>query len=147
MKKTRLVLTLAGLLAATPALASGTSKHSGTVTAVDSAKHTITIEEMGPWAPQRNTLERRTLELGPTTKVVLVERSKGANAQGWRGGFTESPLKTSDVRPGDYVSVTAARKDGRLAAVAVDVDRPVATHAAVPHHTTSPCCEGRADRA
>ncbi len=124
----RIVLACA-LLALTPALAGAApegheQKHSGVIVDVAPEQRTITVDEMGPWtagAPDRVT---RTIAVPPSTRIELAVRSETPGADGWPGGFQESTLGLSDLRPGDFATVTTEHGDGRLVASSIAVVRP-----------------------
>jgi len=118
------VLALTSLLVASTAQAALPVRHSGKIVAVDTKRSTVTLEEMGPWKGPGKSVVRRSIHLAPTTKVELVTRSKGAAPDRWLGGFTESPLPPADLHPGDYVTVSTVKRQGRLDAVSVEVVRP-----------------------
>ncbi|HKW93147.1 MAG TPA: hypothetical protein VJX92_14725 [Methylomirabilota bacterium] len=115
----------AALLASPAAWASGSVQHTGTVTAVDTARNTITVEEMGPWHPGKTNLKREVFELTPDTKVELARR--GSVPGGYRGQWIEHPLPASDLRVGDYATVTVVREARRPEATQLVVVRPGAT--------------------
>ena len=121
-------LALGAVLLASPAAwasdTSATVEHSGTVTAVDSARNTITIEEMGPWHPGKTNLQREVFAMRPEATVELARR--GDVAGGFPGQWGVEPLAASAVRPGDYATLTSTntREDGRRLATKVVVVRP-----------------------
>jgi len=100
------------------------ARYSGSIVAVNPAKHTVTLEEVGPWTSQHSTLVKRSVEIGPSTRFELVTRAKATGADGWNGGFTESSLDPSAVRPGDYATVTIERAGHQRNAVSVQIVRP-----------------------
>jgi len=100
------------------------AKYSGSIVAVNPAKHTVTLEEVGPWTSQHSTLVKRSVEIGPSTRFELVTRAKATGADGWNGEFTESSLDPSAVRPGDYATVTIERAGHQRNAVSVQIVRP-----------------------
>lgn len=55
--------------------------------------------------------------------MALVQRCTTPPPGGWPGGYVEAPLAVSEIRPGDFVSVTVARHDGRITARSIDVVR------------------------
>jgi hypothetical protein len=110
------------LLASAAVRASDTVQHAGTVTAVDTARHTITIEEMGPWHRGKVNLTHEVFAMTPVTKVELARRT-GVDGNSV-GPWTEKPLPASALHIGDYATVTAERKAGKLQATEVEVVRP-----------------------
>lgn len=98
------------------ALEASPLRHSGRVAAVDPARHTLILEETGPWTPPHAGVVRRSIEAGSGTKFELATRTVASGAGGWPGGFRESTLKPSDVRPGDYATVTIEREGRPLKA-------------------------------
>ena len=121
MASRTLVFAFVGLVAASSALAAGTFKHSGRIVAVDPAKHVVTLEEMGPWTPRHSALVKWSIMLEPSTKIKLDTRAEQTGAGGWLGGFSESSLTTSELKPGDFVTVVVQRAGHRLEAVSVEV--------------------------
>jgi hypothetical protein len=115
---------LSALLLAGPAWAAGAETHSGSVGAVDLERHTLTVEEMGPWRGPASRPASRSIRFTPETVVTLVQRSTTPPPEGWPGGYVEAPLAVSEIRPGDFVSVTVARHEGRITARSIDVVRP-----------------------
>ena len=111
-------------LMTSPAVAANMAKYSGSIVAVNPAKHTVTLEEVGPWTSQHSTLVKRSVEIGPSTRFELGTRAKATGADGWNGGFTESSLDPSAVRPGDYATVTIERAGLQRNAVSVQIVRP-----------------------
>src|SRR5712692_6675302 len=101
MSHRSLVFALAAVLTAAPALAADTETHSGTLTAIDPAKHTLMLEEMGPWRGAGTGVITRSIVVTPATKVELVRRSKEPVAGGWPGGYVDSPQTLAVVHPGD----------------------------------------------
>lgn len=124
-----LVLTLPVLLAAGPAgVASAESRavrHSGRVAAIDPARHTLSLEELGPWTGPATRPITLKVELTPKTTVALDRRSTTAASDGgWPGGYVASPLKIEDIRPGDFATVSTDRQGRRLVATSIEVVRP-----------------------
>jgi hypothetical protein len=65
---------------------------------------------------------QRSVTVGPETSIHVVERSNRADGQ--PGAFTESPATPRDLRPGDFVTVTALQRGGQLHAASVSIIRP-----------------------
>lgn len=124
MIRARAMVGLLPILLAGPAWAATVETHSGAVRAVDLERHTVTVEEMGPWRGPGSHSTRRSIRFTTKTSVDLVQRSVAPPPGGWPGGYVESPSTMGEVRPGDFVSVTATRHDGRITARAIDVVRP-----------------------
>lgn len=104
-----LVLVTLGLVGASPALAAEAALRSGRIVAIDTATHWLTLEEIGPWRSEKTRPITHSIEFGPGTKFELVTRAKGANPEGWIGGYVESATVPSAVRPGDFATVTLDR--------------------------------------
>lgn len=134
-----LPLALAAVLLTSPTLAAGatkhveTAKHSGTIVAIDTAGHALTLEEMGPWTGPGKGLVRRTVKITPDTKITRVARTAGTAPDGWPGGFTSSSVTVADVRAGDFVTLTTTSRRGHLVASAIAIDQPGAAGAEAPH--------------
>ena len=70
---------------------------------------------------------RREVRLDPMAEATLVTRDPdGTGSNGWRGGFTETPIALSELRAGDYVTIETIRQDGGLVAGSIEVLRPSA---------------------
>jgi hypothetical protein len=124
MSRATLLAGLSAILLAGPAWAAGSETHSGDVGVVDLERHTVTLAEMGPWRGPGTAPTRRSIRFTPETAVTLVRRSATPAPGGWPGGYAESPLAMTAVRPGDFVSVTVARHAGRVTARSIEVVRP-----------------------
>ena len=96
-------------------------RHSGTITEI--AADRITIEEMGPWTGNDKSVVRRSIVIGPETKIDLSERSDQVMAV-WPGGFAELPLGARDLHVGDYVTVTTEEEGARAVAKSITVTPP-----------------------
>jgi hypothetical protein len=105
-----------------------TEKHAGVVVTVDQAR--ITIDEMGPWRGPHTRPTRRAFRLAGTTKVALAERTR-EGADGWPWAFREAWLRRTDLRPGDFVTVTAKQSDDSAVAISVLAVRP-GSHLEIP---------------
>jgi hypothetical protein len=122
---------LVAVLAASPAWAGATAKHSGRIITADPAHQTLTVEEMGPWhGSEVKALRREVVRLTPQTRIDLERRSE--QAAGWPGGFAEQKLGAADLKPGDFVTATMERQAGRTIATKVTVVRPERSQEAVP---------------
>jgi len=99
------------------------SDHSGTVVAVHPQKGTIVLGEVGPWHVKDGQTEitHRTIDVGPSTQFVMLQRSREPGPSGWPGDFVEAPLGAWAVKGGDFVTVRVERKG----------KRPIATRIAV----------------
>ena len=104
----------------------GQAKYSGTVVAVDRAAGTIVVEGMGPWRIKDGVtqLQRRTIGVVPSTEFVRLKRATGAAPSGWAGDFVESALPEWQVKPGDWVTVTAKADGARMTAARIDIGDP-----------------------
>jgi putative zinc finger protein len=99
----------------------GGTKHVGVV--VTASPTHLTIDEMGPWLGPGTRPMRYVFQLTGTTKVARTERTKeGRN--GWAWGFSEEQLRRTDLRPGDFVTVTARRSGDNAVAISVLAVRP-----------------------
>lgn len=104
-----------------PGEAVTTEKHAGVVVTVDQTR--LTIDEMGPWRGPNTRPLRRAFQLAGTTKVALAERTR-EGADGWPWAFSEEWLRRTDLRPGDFVTVTARRSGEAAVAISVLAVRP-----------------------
>ena len=99
----------------------GGTKHVGVV--VTASPTHLTIDEMGPWLGPGTRPMRYVFQLTGTTKVARTERTQeGRN--GWAWGFSEEQLRRTDLRPGDFVTVTARRSGDNAVAISVLAVRP-----------------------
>jgi hypothetical protein len=99
----------------------GGTKHVGVV--VTASLTHLTIDEMGPWRGPDTRPMRYVFQLTGTTKVARTERTQeGRN--GWAWGFSEEQLRRTDLRPGDFVTVTARRSGDNAVAISVLAVRP-----------------------
>lgn len=114
---------LIAMLSIVSPVAAESARHSGRVVAVPDAG-TLVIDEMGPWTGLESRPTRRSIALGPDTVVTLAGRSTTTAGDGWPRGFTESAVKAAEIRPGDYVTVTAETSGARLVARSIVVVRP-----------------------
>ena len=97
------------------------TKHVGVV--VTASPTHLTIDEMGPWLGPGTRPMRYVFQLTGTTKVARTERTReGTN--GWAWGFSEEQLRRTDLRPGDFVTVTARRSGDNAVAISVLAVRP-----------------------
>ena len=126
MIRATVLVGLSALLLAGPARAASAETHSGSVGAVDLQRYTVTVEEMGPWRGPASRPASRAIRFTPETAVALVQRSTTPPPGGWPRGYVEAPLAVSEIRPGDFVSVTVARHAGRITARSIAVGRPPA---------------------
>jgi hypothetical protein len=104
----------------------GQAKYSGTVVAVNRTAGSIVVEGMGPWRIKDGViqLERRTIGVAPSTEFVRVKRATGAAPSGWEQDFVESTLPEWQVKPGDWVTVTARPDGARMTAARIEVGDP-----------------------
>jgi hypothetical protein len=96
-------------------------RRGGTVATVDGL--TLTLEEIGPWTGTSTRPTRTSITMTSQTRIELVERSREATAQDRQGSFRASPLARSDIRAGDYVTVTTRSTEGRHIATSITVVR------------------------
>jgi hypothetical protein len=94
----------------------GGTKHVGVV--VTASPTHLTIDEMGPWRGPDTRPMRYVFRLTGTTKVARTERTQESR-DGWGWGFSEEQLRRTDLRPGDFVTVTARRSGDNAVAISV----------------------------
>ena len=99
----------------------GGTKHVGVV--VTASPTHLTIDEMGPWLGPGTRPMRYVFQLTGTTKVARTERTQEGR-DGWAWGFSEEQLRRTDLRPGDFVTVTARRSGDNAVAISVLAVRP-----------------------
>jgi hypothetical protein len=117
-----LSVVLGGVLMASPAVAAETALHSGAIVGTSTKSGSITIEEMGPWHGPGTRPVQREFHLTPSTVVELAFRKPEPG--GHPGMFIDRPLTASDLRPGDYATVTVEREDGKAVATKIEIVRP-----------------------
>jgi hypothetical protein len=122
----RILLTLAVAALWMPPLAQATedARHTGIVVAVQADHRGVTLEEIGPWTGRKHGQVRRSIAVTPETTVLVVTRADQAAAGGWPGGFSETSLAPSDIKPGDYVTITTESRKGKLIARSMEILRP-----------------------
>jgi hypothetical protein len=127
MKHVVIALLLAGLLVPGAGQAAETTPakmtHSGMIVATGRGAKAVTLEELGPWTPRSRPI-KLVIELTPDTKIELVARSAEAAPGNWPGGFRETPLAATELKPGAFATVKTAKRDGRLVAVEITVVSP-----------------------
>jgi len=101
-----------------------TARHAGVVVSVDQTAGAIVVGDVGPKLPSgESKTTNRTLRVTPATEVVRVKRSAGVAPSGWFRDYVETRLSALDVKPGDWVAVTAeVDKRGLTATRVVVVD-------------------------
>jgi len=99
----------------------GGTKHVGVV--VTASPTHLTIDEMGPWLGPDTRPMRYVFQLTGTTKVARTERTQKGR-DGWAWGFSEEQLRRTDLRPGDFVTVTTKRSGDNSVAISVLAVRP-----------------------
>jgi hypothetical protein len=124
MLRTAIALSLAVVIPVCAAHASEQPKYSGKVVAVDPSGPTITLEELGAGTNSGNRVIAHRIRLTPETNITVASRVQEERPGSWPGTFTESPVEASVISPGDFVTVEAQKRDGRLVAVSVVVARP-----------------------
>lgn len=117
-------LLLAAALPAAVLAQPGEVRFSGRVTGLEAGAGRLVVEELGEGRDGTPVSRRRVVGLVPETSVELLERSAQAGPGAWPGGFRARPLEADRLRPGDFVTVVAFRRDGGLTARLVSVVRP-----------------------
>ena len=123
MFATMLAVVLGALLMASPVFAADIVKHSGSVVALDTDRHTVTIEEMGSWHGPGTPLAREVYHVTTSAKIELAERTRQV-VHGWRGAFNTRLLPLGQIRLGDYVTLELERENGKPVATKMTVVRP-----------------------
>jgi hypothetical protein len=114
-------LVLAMLVGTVPALAAaGEGRVSGRVLQIR-PDGKLVLEEQGPWKGPGTGLIKRTVDLGPDTRIRVI-RPKGTwDPNDEVPGYDVEPADFRALKPGDFVTVITG---DRARAVAVDVVRP-----------------------
>ena len=138
MVKTRLVLTLAlgaltmtGVAHAQPRAAEPAvtrpdeGRYSGRIREVSLDGSTLVLEEIVAWTGPGTGVVDRSIRITPQTSIRLVQPAPWRNDQGAMPGWDSRTLKASDLRPGDFVTVTTG-ENHRSVALGLQVVRPAA---------------------
>ena len=87
---------------------SSTVGYAGDVLSVDPATGSIIVGDMGPLlANGHSEITRRSIRVTPSTALTKVARAQGIAPSGWIGDFVARDLAPSELKPGDFVAVTA----------------------------------------
>ena len=126
MLRLALAVVAGGLLLASTAQSADRDRFSGHIKEIGPNGQKIVLEEVGPGVKgtSKNEMLARSIALAPDTRITLAGRSEDAEGSEWSGGFKETPLAAKDLQVGDYATVEAQTRDGRLVAVSVVVVRP-----------------------
>jgi hypothetical protein len=113
------------VLWAAPAGAQATEvRHSGVVREVAPDGSAIVLEEMVAWNGPGTGIVHRSMRLTPRTSIQLIERTdRWDDDRTSLPGWDSKALQAGDLRPGDFVTITAD-EDRRGVAVALEVVRP-----------------------
>ena len=103
-----------------PAAAQGIERHSGIVVSVDPGTRTLVLQEL----VEEGRPRRLDVRLAPGAPVVLSERVPDEQIAQLDAAFAERPIDLTDVRPGDFVVVEGAARDGKAVASALVVTLP-----------------------
>jgi hypothetical protein len=99
-----------------------TTGYSGVVLSVDQSAGKIVVGDMGPRLKSgKSEIAKRIVHVTPSTAYVLVKRTAGAAPGGWVGGYVETSLTGTDVKPGEWVTVSIEGDTQRRTAVKVTV--------------------------
>lgn len=115
---------LVAISLAVSAQAADEVKHSGRIVSIQADGPSITLEEIGPWDGRQAWATEVSIVVTPATEIKGVTRSSTRDPGGWRGGFMESPMVISDLRPGDFVTVSVRKHGQSVAADSIEVLRP-----------------------
>ena len=113
-----------GLIAAAGAghAAVAATSYSGVVLSVDQGAGRIVVGDMGPVLKNgKSEIARRSIQVMPSATVVRVRRAAAAAPSGWVGDFVEDKLAATDIKPGDWVTVSVESDTQRLTAVKITV--------------------------
>jgi hypothetical protein len=131
MWRLALALSIASLWAF-PVAGAAEERHSGQIVSIDPGSGTVQIDELAASPSDAPAPVKRTIVLGPDTRIQLMERSQTASGSEWPGGFEAAACAPADLRAGDFVTATGSEQAGRLHATALDVIRPESSPSASP---------------
>ena len=119
----RVFIPLAMLLAVgVSARAAHIERHSGSIESIPGDARTFVLAEVGPWQVRNGAtvLTRRTIELTPETKYVIVARVDAAPS-GFRGDWVEFEIGPERVYLNDQITVECRHDGKRLVALKITV--------------------------
>jgi hypothetical protein len=93
------------------------SRHDGEVEAVDLRTRTLTLSELA----EGGTARTLHVQVPPNATIVRSERLPADQVKELEHPFKDTPLRLSDVRPGDFVVVELSRTGKRAEASSVTV--------------------------
>jgi hypothetical protein len=126
------------------ALGQEQQRRSGLVVSIAPEAHTITVEEIGPWTGPDTAPQRQIVTLTSQTRIELASRSETAStAGGWPGDFTTSTLEMTDLRPGDFATVTGTKAGEGIRADSIAVVRTVGDRPRLSESRTRPASRSR----
>jgi len=118
------LLTMVFGLALAGSASAATAKYAGTVRAIDSAKASLVLEDVGPWVGQAESpITPRTVVLSSSTEYFVADRVKDAPA-GFSDDYRETRVQLSEVKAGAFVTVECERESAQCTAVKLTVVRP-----------------------
>lgn len=124
MLQALLILFVLVLATGSPVMAREATTHSGRIVRISRDVRTVTLEEIVAWTGPETGRVKRTFGLTPSTSIRLLRRAADTDAAGWPGDFQTSPLAPSDLKPGDFATVTAERARDQVRVLSIDVVRP-----------------------
>ena len=129
-------LLVVGLIVANPfpAGSQGRERHSGSVVSINPAARTLVVQELVE-AGRPRRLEVRVPE---SAAVVYSERIPDEKVTRLEAPFDDRRIEFGEVRPGDFVVVEGAARDGKTTASALVVTLRGGTAAALPAATSRP---------
>lgn len=128
MSRTSMAFTVLMVLMASSGWAVSMEKHTGVIVAVDDTQ--IAIDEMGPWYGPSTQPTRRVFQRTAATRMTVAERTQ-EGTDGWPWAFSDQSAPASELRVGDFVTVTTESRGARSVAVQILAVRP-GTHLDIP---------------
>lgn len=117
-----------------PVFSQGGERHSGSVVSVNPAARTLVVQELVE-AGRPRRLEVRVPE---SAAVVYSERIPDEKVTRLEAPFDDRRIDFGEVKPGDFVVVEGAARDGKTTATTLVVTLRGGTAAASPAATTRP---------
>jgi len=98
-------------------------RYSGSIVTVAPDGSSIVIGELGPWTGPDSGLVTRSVHIAPHASIRRLEFTGRWDDRSPTPGWDSTEVEATSLRPGDFVTVTAHRRD-RGEAIELQVVRP-----------------------